>query len=114
MRITPANVHDKTASFGLFEQVESLMNTVKLVVADQGYKGDDLPLMLLEKFGCKIELTKKLGDGFIPAPFRWVIERTFAWLTFARRLSKNYERTLWSLQSWISLQMSDLILSRLS
>jgi len=30
-------------------------------------------------------------DRFNPAPSPWVVERTFAWLTKARRLAKNYE-----------------------
>ena len=29
--------------------------------------------------------------GFVVLPKRWVVERTFAWLTYYRRLSKEYE-----------------------
>ncbi|NEZ57058.1 hypothetical protein DXZ20_15505 [Leptolyngbyaceae cyanobacterium CCMR0081] len=34
---------------------------------------------------------KKLGEGFVPAPYRWVVERTFSWLDKARRLCRDYK-----------------------
>jgi len=40
-----------------------------------------------------LELVKRTDDmkGFVVLPRRWVVERTFAWLSFNRRLSKDYE-----------------------
>src|SRR5215470_2234990 len=40
-----------------------------------------------------LELVKRSDQvkGFVVLPRRWVVERTFAWLSFSRRLSKDYE-----------------------
>jgi putative transposase len=40
-----------------------------------------------------LEIVKRTDDkkGFVVLPRRWIVERTFAWLSFHRRLSKDYE-----------------------
>jgi len=44
-------------------------------------------------FDVTLEITLRSDDvsGFEVIPWRWVIERTFAWLGNFRRLSKDYE-----------------------
>lgn len=46
-------------------------------------------------------------------PWRWIVERTFAWLGRYRRLSKDYERQPESSESWIYIAMTQLMLQRL-
>ena len=46
-------------------------------------------------------------------PWRWIVERTFAWLGRYRRMSKDYERTVESSESWIYVSMIHLMLRRL-
>ena len=45
--------------------------------------------------------------------WRWIVERTFAWLGRYRRLSKDYEGTEGSSESWIYIAMTHLMLRRL-
>jgi putative transposase len=45
--------------------------------------------------------------------WRWIVERTFAWLGRYRRLSKDYEGTEESSESWIYIAMTHLMLRRL-
>ena len=65
---------------------------LRKVWADGSYRG-----MLLEwvKQFCHLDLTIVERDptakGFQLLPRRWVVERTFAWLTLCRCLSKDYE-----------------------
>jgi transposase len=52
------------------------------------------------------------AKGFVLLPKRWVVERTFAWLGRARRLSKDYERWTESSESMIRLRAIQNILHR--
>ena len=33
----------------------------------------------------------KGGEGFVRLPHRWIVERTFAWFGYFRRLDKDHE-----------------------
>ena len=55
----------------------------------------------------------KGGKPFKVLKWRWIVERTFAWLGRYRRLSKDYERTEESSESWIYIAMTHLMLRRL-
>ena len=46
-------------------------------------------------------------------PSRWVVERSFAWMGWNRRLSKDYERTTLSSEAWCQFSMIHLMLRRL-
>jgi transposase len=60
------------------------------------------------------ELYQKLESGFKVIPKRWIVERTFAWLTFQRRLVKDYEYLVQTSESLIYLAMIRLMLRRLA
>ena len=70
----------------------------------------------LDKEGIPVDLDKLLpGKG--PKPFlpkRWVVERTFSWLSQNRRLSKDYERLPESSEAFIYVAMSRLMARRLA
>jgi putative transposase len=51
--------------------------------------------------------------GWVKLPYRWVVERTFAWLGRYRCHSKDYERLTESSEGMIHLSMIHLMLRRL-
>jgi putative transposase len=40
----------------------------------------------------RVEVIQRIGSEFEILPKWWVVERTFGWLNWYRRLSKDYER----------------------
>jgi putative transposase len=53
-------------------------------------------------------------SGFHVLPHRWVIERTFAWISRNRRLAKDYETLPETGESFIYMAMSRILLKRLA
>jgi len=61
--------------------------------------------------------TKKFMLQKGPKPFlpkRWIVERTFSWLSQNRRMSKDYERLPESSEAFIYVAMSRLMVRRLA
>lgn len=64
----------------------------------------------------ELELVKRSDAmrGFVVLPRRWVVERTFAWLSFSRRMSKDYEYLPATSETFIYVSMIKLMLRRLA
>src|SRR5215216_80559 len=52
--------------------------------------------------------------GFQVLPRRWVVERTFTWISHNRRMSKDYERLAQTSEAFIYVAMTRLMLRRLA
>ena len=52
--------------------------------------------------------------GFQVLPHRWVVERTFGWLTRCRRLARDYERKTAHAEAMIQIAMIRLMAARLA
>jgi len=66
-------------------------------------------------FGWPVEVVKRNETGkFVVLPKRWIVERTFAWLAFSRRLNRNYEIKPRQSETMIKLAMIHLLVKRLS
>ena len=62
----------------------------------------------------RIVVVKRDGKEFKILPSRWVVERSYAWMGWNRRLSKDYERTTSSSEAWCQISMIHLMLRRLA
>ncbi len=92
--VTPANAQDRAQVEELAAAVQEVTgNTIELAYVDQGYTGADAEAAA-EGWGIRLEVVKlpEARKGFVLLPRRWVVERSFAWLTRFRRLAKDYER----------------------
>jgi putative transposase len=58
-------------------------------------------------------LHTRLQQNLEVLPRRWVVERTFAWLSQNRRMSKDYERLCVTGEAFVYAAMSRLMVRRL-
>ena len=67
--------------------------TVEVAFVDQGYTGDNAADAAAEH-GIRLEVVKlpTAKRGFVLLPRRWVVERSFGWMSRFRRLARDYER----------------------
>ena len=83
----------------LFLYFESL----KTIFVDGGYTGS-LINWALSMFGWNMQVVKRCQQRvFRVLPKRWIVERTFAWLSQSRRFSKGYEVTVASVEAFVKI-----------
>jgi transposase len=92
--VTAANEQDRAQVAELAERVQAETGeTVEIAYVDQGYTGENAA-DAAEEHGIKLEVVKlpEAKRGFVLLPRRWVIERSFGWMSRFRRLARDYER----------------------
>jgi putative transposase len=95
-------------------EIKSVLQRVKKVLVDRGYEGEFFEVTE-GAIGVIPEVSSKppTARGFVPVKWRWVSERTFGWFNFFRRLSKDYEKTVQSSESWMFWANCQMILAKL-
>jgi transposase len=83
---------------------------------DGGYSGEDFFRWVIDTFRWILDTLLRPQDtsGFVVLPKRWVVERTFGWLHWCRRLNVDYERLPASSQAFIHIAMIRFMLRRLA
>src|SRR5258708_11430388 len=90
-----ANIGERAGVERLLDQLpEPLWERLEKILADGGYQGVAFQAWVKHTFKVDLEISLRPHDkkGFVLAPTRWVVERSFAWLGRSRRLSKDYEK----------------------
>lgn len=94
MVVTPANDQDRAQVKELAQQVQQITGeSVQVAFVDQGYTGEQAA-QAAEEQGIRLEVVKlpEAKKGFVLLPRRWVVERSFGWMSRFRRLGRDYER----------------------
>jgi transposase len=107
-----AGIQDRVAARAVLMRLFCRFDTITKVYADGGYTG---PLIGWAKdmFGYTLEIVKRNEQHlFRVLPKRWIVERTFAWLNWSRRLSKDYELRHTSAETMIYIAFAHLLLRR--
>jgi putative transposase len=142
-KVHSANVPDQDGLRVLLESARTRLSRLKHLWVDAGYQGRGRrwaqealglgvevvrkpPKPLPEKVaklwaqewakeGKKVDWQELMPPrGFRVLPRRWVVERTFAWITHNRRMSKDYERLSATGEAFVYAAMTRLMVKRLA
>lgn len=110
-----ADIQDRDGAKLVLARIKDRFPRLQLIWADGGYAGQ-LVEFVKTQFKWVLEIVKRSDDvaGFQVLPRRWVVERTLAWLSRNRPLSKDYERLPQTSEAFCYLAMSHLMLKRLA
>jgi putative transposase len=115
--VTVANMSDGKAAIELLKLLPTaLFKRLKRIWADGGYRGEFVEWVTQKFNKIIVDITLRPDDqkGFEVIPWRWVVERTFAWLGAYRRLSKDFEFFREHSESMIYLASIHRLLKRLA
>ncbi len=111
--ITAASVQDRQGARPLLSSTRRACRRVRLVWADAGYTGKLAGWAASLKMTLQV-VSKRNPHAFEVLPRRWVVERTFAWISKHRRTVRDYERLPASHEAMILWAMSTLMTRRLA
>jgi putative transposase len=112
IKVHAANIHDTKAGCDVFERAKEKFPTLEGFSADAGYQGSSVE-HVEKKMGLKIEISKRIKDGWAVLAKRWVVERTFAWINNFRRMAKDFEILTCSAENFVRISMIQIMLDKL-
>ena len=109
-----AGMQDRDGAKLVLAAITGRFGRLTLIWADSAYAGQ-LVTWVYRHIRCALEIVKcnPSSQGFEVLPKRWIVERTLAWLSRCRRLSKDYERLPVTSEAFIYIAMAHLMLKRL-
>ena len=113
--VTAASVQDRDGGVRVLDRAKMAMPSLVLIWADAAYsrRVQDFAACALR---IAVQVVAKLvgQSEFVPLPRRWVVERTHAWITGHRRMSRDYERLPAHSEAMIKWAMIGLMARRLA
>jgi putative transposase len=113
--VHPANIQDRDGAKLVLSKARGLFPKLRLIWADGGYAGK-LIEWVSRVCGWVLEIVKRsdTAKGWVLLPRRWVVERTFGWLSQCRALARDYEFHPETSEALIEVAMIHLMLRRLA
>jgi|tagenome__1003787_1003787.scaffolds.fasta_scaffold20312123_1 putative transposase len=113
--VHPANIQDRDGAKLLLAKAQGHFPRLQLIWADGGYAGK-LIAWAWRMCGWLIRIVRrpKGSKGWVLLPRRWVVERTFAWLSNCRALARDYDYHPQTSEALVQVAMIHLMLRRLA
>jgi putative transposase len=113
--VTAAHVQDYDGAKQVFAKVGRRFPRLGTIYADSIYACNGLVGWVWAHWLRVLEIVQRPAgaQGFVVVPKRWIVERTFAWLSRCRRLAKDYERLPEVSETWLYVSMIQHMLRRL-
>ena len=116
--VTEANVQDRDGARTLLSVLATEFRRLRVIWADGAYAGAlQMWVRGLRKWGkVRLDIVRKAKGhrGFAVVPWRWIVERTFAWLGRYRRLKSDYECLPETTEALVHIAMIRLMVRRLA
>ena len=111
-----ASVQEQDGAKLVLERVRERHPRLHLIWADAGYNVQWLITWVQTVCHWVLEIVKRPegSKGFVLLPRRWVVERTFGWLSHYRLLSKDYEVLPRNSEAVVYVAMIHLMVRRLA
>jgi putative transposase len=112
--VTPADMHDTQGARRLLAGLKYFVPRLQKIWADAAYRGQELADWCKAQGDWDLEVVERTPGvrGFSVLPQRWIVERTFGWLSRNRRMSKDYERKVQTSETLIVVAMIRLLTAR--
>jgi len=116
VEVHAASVHDEGAGLDLiYPNFTGQLPRAKKLLADNAYTGQFARLMQeLDSVSFECPVRDPCQRGFVVEAKRWVVERTFAWWNWYRRIFKDYERTVENSAGFVLMANIQMVLSPLA
>jgi len=116
--VHPADIQDRDGAKLVLSILLQRFGWLRRVFVDGGYAGElvNWCKRLLPCRGLRLEVVKRSDAAkhrFVILPKRWIVERTFGWLSNYRRLAKDYEFRTDNSEAMILIAATRLMLARL-
>jgi len=113
--VHPADVQDRDGAFHLLRRARRMFPFIERIFADGGYAGQKMALVVWRTGAWKLQIVKRSdAPGFVVLPKRWIVERTFAWISRNRRLARDFERYATTVTAFVRVAMIRIMLKRLA
>lgn len=115
VNLTTADISDSAGAQEILDAIRECWPWIKHLFADGAYdRGQLMDKAAFLNF--VIEVVRKIeGQSvFHVLPRRWVVERTFAWMTRWRRLVRDYEQRIDVSEAMIHIALGSLLLRRIA
>ena len=109
--ISTANVHDTVGILPVIHERQGFQGTL---LGDAGYRGKKLAKRAKDQGISLLSVASGIHGQFIPVGIRWVVERSFAWLSRYRRLNTIFERTTEHLIAFIEIAFISILSRRMA
>ena len=117
--ITAASVSEQAGAKQVLLKLAQLRERFHRLIpiwVDAGYRGKDFQHWVIDIYRWILNVITRHQEqkGFVVLPKRWVVERTFGWFNWYRRLSKDYDVLPDTTEAFIYVAMIPLMLKQLA
>ncbi|AUB35997.1 Transposase (plasmid) [Nostoc flagelliforme CCNUN1] len=117
--ITAASVGEREGGKQVLKKVKQMepsLLRLHTIWVDAGFDGNPFMQWVMDfcRWIIQVVIRPKESKKFVLLPKRWVVERTLGWLTWCRRLNKDYELLPETAETFIYIAMIRIMVRRLA